>query len=191
MCSLIIYSTVTEESTYLFKPRMVSNELNQFEVDIERPEISPTNFIQSTCLISARIRVFADGVCLTHPRGKHGVADYLPYHCTKLLNGVRPILSGETQRVPYAESVCDLYFHPQGDTVLVSAQRTDGTPLNPNVPEDGCAVAKEAVVAEIIDTSETVKRWFEGLSDVESYEHYREFKSALRKARAVRDSNSR
>lgn len=167
----------------------MTSKSKQFGIDIEKPEISSDNFVQSSCFISARIRVFADGVCLTHPRGKHGVADYIPHNCTKLLNGIESILADEPHRVPYTESVCDLYFRPRGDTVLVYAQRTDGTPLNPNVPEDGCAVAKEAVVAEIIETSENVKRWFEEISDVESYPHYREFESALREARAVRDGN--
>lgn len=161
-----------------------------FDIDIEEYKLTTTEFIGNSCAVRARIRIFVDGLCLTDPDGKYHVSDYLPYNLTKMLRGIEPLLNGETHLVRYTDTVCDLFFRPNGDIILVNAYDADGIPRNPDIPLEGIPVERGVVINGIIEKGEDVKNRYDELNEAKSDEHYQDLINALVNARqAVADAN--
>lgn len=153
-----------------------------FIIDYEEEDFSSSKLIQGK-RIRSRVRIFVGSVCLTNSDGQYTVSDFLPYNCTKLLQGIKPLLDGESHRVPFTDSVCDLEFSSVDDeVVVVNAYAADQKPRNSELPQEGLPVKRNAVINEIISSSRKVKRGFESIEEIEFGDDYQDFVEALSNA---------
>lgn len=165
---------------------MNSTNDDAFTIDYEVESVDSDQIVMGR-RVRSRVRIFVDDTCITDPNGRYAVSDFLPYNCTKLLRGVDAIADGRPHRVPFTDSVCDVYVRPESEeTVLVNAYDAEDTPRNPAVPDEGLPVAKSALLEEIVESSRRVRSMLEPVDDITESEDYQEFVDALADAeRAV------
>lgn len=115
---------------------------------------------------AAPIRIKAGDIFVTGQSGTTAVSDFIAHHYVWLLSEVETILRDRPAEIKYHDTPASLVIRPvDKNTIAVwVGSTTTGRSYNPQVPQEGLPVAKDALIIEILRTAENLLEHFENVN---------------------------